>query len=100
MTTHPSLLAGDTQNALILARLQASPGEYVPMPELAAVSSAYAVHSRISDLRRAGWPIGKPRLTRRGRTVCSSYQLERQPNVRTELPAPDSDGGSRKEQSK
>lgn len=43
-----------TQADKILARLALTPGQWVPMPELASVSGAYAVHSRVSDLRSAG----------------------------------------------
>jgi len=43
-----------TQAVRVLARLMETPGEWVPMPELAAVSGAFAVHSRISELRHPG----------------------------------------------
>lgn len=46
-----------TQAAQILARLMESRGEWVPMPELAALSGAYAVHSRVSELRERGYHI-------------------------------------------
>lgn len=46
-----------TQNQLVLAELVRRHGQWVPMPELAAASGAYAVHSRISDLRAAGLEI-------------------------------------------
>lgn len=46
-----------TQCALILTALQQRVGEWVPMPELYQLSGAWAVHSRISDLRRAGHQI-------------------------------------------
>lgn len=46
-----------TQCALILTALQARSGEWVPMPDLVAVSGSYVVHSRISDLRQAGHQI-------------------------------------------
>ena len=44
-------LREDSQCAKILARLRQRPGEMVPMPELAAVSGSYNVHSRIDELR-------------------------------------------------
>lgn len=46
-----------TQAELILARLRRTPGQDVPMPELAAVSGAYAVHSRVAELRGDGYRI-------------------------------------------
>ena len=46
MNSYPS------QACKILARLQSTPGQWVPMPELAACSGAYAVHSRMAELRR------------------------------------------------
>lgn len=49
--------AHGSQAAAILARLLETPGAWVPMPELAAISGAYAVHSRISDLRKRGYHI-------------------------------------------
>jgi hypothetical protein len=48
---------GKSQCELILARLALTPGQWVPMPELAEHSGAYAVHSRISDLRKNGHNI-------------------------------------------
>jgi len=64
-----------TQAQAILARLRAARGDWVPMPELAACSGAYAVHSRIAELRRLGHHIPPPRITRRGRLVCTEYRL-------------------------
>ena len=46
-----------TQCQAILAELARRHGQWVPMPELAHVSGAYAVHSRISDLRDGGYDI-------------------------------------------
>lgn len=47
----------DTQNDRILAALRRAHGDWVPMPQLAAESGAFAVHSRISDLRKLGFAI-------------------------------------------
>jgi hypothetical protein len=47
-----------TQADKILARLLLTPNQWVPMPELVELSRAYAVHSRISDLRKRGHLIG------------------------------------------
>lgn len=81
-TTHSSAEAGATQCEAILARLIEARGEWVPMPELCRISGAYAVHSRISDLRARGFSIPAPRLSRRNRTVRSEYRIE----MATELP--------------
>jgi hypothetical protein len=75
MTDHPIREAGETQCAIILARLQAARGAWVPMVELAAEAGCYAVHSRIADLRRRGHNIPKPRQTRVGRSCHTDYQL-------------------------
>jgi hypothetical protein len=40
-----------TQSSLILEHLLKHKGQWVPMPDLVRISGAYAVHSRISDLR-------------------------------------------------
>ena len=81
MTTHVVAAAGESQCARILQRLEEARGGWVPMVELAAVSGAFAVHSRIADLRRRGYPIPRPRITRvregSGRVYChSEYRLE------------------------
>lgn len=47
----------ETQCDRILAELRRAQGDWVAMPHLAAVSGAYAVHSRISDLRKLGLDI-------------------------------------------
>jgi hypothetical protein len=75
MTTHSVRSAGETQCEVILARLEAARGQWVPMTELAAEAGCYAVHSRIADLRRRGHRIPPPRQTRVGRACHSEYQL-------------------------
>jgi hypothetical protein len=40
-----------SQAALILAALQAADGDWVSMPDLAAVGGSYNVHTRIDQLR-------------------------------------------------
>jgi hypothetical protein len=74
MTTHPSLAAGLSQCDLILARLQQTPGEWVPMPALVKISRGYACHSRIADLRRRGCIIDHRNL-RFGKKIHSQYRL-------------------------
>lgn len=77
MNHHPKPCLADSQCSLILARLVRARGRDVPMPELARVSGAYAVHSRIADLRGRGHRIPRARIKRRGRWVLSAYRLER-----------------------
>jgi len=74
MTTHPSTAAGLSQCDLVLLALTARVGEWVPMPYLARLSGAYAVHSRVADLRRRGHQIDHRNL-RHGRRVLSQYRL-------------------------
>lgn len=69
---------GHSQADKILARLTASTGEWVEMPELVRVSGGYAVHSRIADLRKRG--EGKFQIDHRNENVegkiHSFYKLE------------------------
>lgn len=62
-----------TQNAIILARLQQSPGEWVPMPELCQLAASYNCHTRINDLRDAGHTIENYQETRPGTRTRKSY---------------------------
>lgn len=71
---------GATQNDLVLARLQECPGEWVSLPVLISASGAYAVHSRISDLRKLGHRIeqksvGQAMSFNGRRAVLSFYRL-------------------------
>jgi len=75
MTTHTSLDAGTSQCDAILAELQRSNGEWVAMPHLASVSGSYNVHSRVSDLRKAGHNV-EQRNERKGRMHHSFYRLK------------------------
>jgi len=59
---------------VILARLEAAGGAWVPMPNLAHDSGAYAVHSRVAELRKRGHRI-EQRSDRHGRRVLSYYRL-------------------------
>lgn len=49
--THPS------QSAQILTLLRERSGQWVPMPDLCARANAFAVHSRVAELRRGGHQI-------------------------------------------
>lgn len=66
---------GKSQCQLILGELLQKVGQWVPMPTLVEVSGSYNVHSRISDLRKAGHGI-RQRSSRLGRKVVSYYMLE------------------------
>lgn len=46
-----------SQCQAILDELLKTPGQWVPMPQLVVVSGAYAVHSRVSELRDRGHHI-------------------------------------------
>jgi hypothetical protein len=74
MTTHPDPTAGTSQCDLILAALLMQPGQWLPMTYLGRVAGCWAVHSRISDLRRRGHVIDQ-RNERAGRKILSSYRI-------------------------
>lgn len=67
---------GASQCDLILARLKETPGEWVPMPELFRVSGAFAVHSRVSDLRKLGFAIAHKNVRSEAGATHSFYRLE------------------------
>lgn len=75
MTQREHAGLGGSQCARILAALEAVRGVWVTMPDLAAASGAYAVHSRVAELRKRGHVITQ-RSERHGRTVRSFYRLE------------------------
>lgn len=63
-----------TQCDQILRRLQTSPGQWVGIPDLYAVSGSYVIHSRISNLRERGYDIDHKNV-RAGRQCHSYYRL-------------------------
>lgn len=65
-----------TQSQVILSVLRASAGFWVPMPILAAKSGAYAVHSRVSELRRKGHRIQNRVERHKDGTRVSAYRME------------------------
>ena len=69
MNTNPS------QATKILQRLTATAGIYVAMPELAGYSGAYAVHSRIAELRKRGHVIENRTQQAKDGTRLSWYRL-------------------------
>lgn len=75
MTQREHAGLSDTQCSRILAALEAKRGAWVSMPDLAEASGAYAVHSRVAELRSWGNVIGH-RNERDGRRVRSFYRLE------------------------
>jgi hypothetical protein len=70
-----------SQNELVLERLRRTPGQWVAMPALVEVSGSYVVHSRVADLRKAGWPI-EQKNERAGRQIHSFYRYA-EPNTPT-----------------
>ena len=67
---------GISQCDCILDRLRSDRGEWVPMPELYRVSGAFAVHSRIADLRKRGLTIEHRNERGEAGQVHSYYRLK------------------------
>lgn len=67
--------SGKTQEQILLEYLQARPDQWIPMPELVRVCGGYAVHSRISGLRKAGHDIRNATRSGAGNRKMSSYML-------------------------
>lgn len=75
-TEHAATGAGLSQCDAILAMLKHKVGQWVPMPDLASVAGAYAVHSRIAELRKRGHRIDSRQERMPGtRRVWSYYRL-------------------------
>ena len=74
-TNHTSESSGISQCDSILSELHKANGEWVAMPHLASVSGSYNVHSRVSDLRKAGHNV-EHRNERKGRMHHSFYRLK------------------------
>lgn len=66
---------GASQCARIARALRRRAGQWVPMTLLWRVSGAFAVHSRIADLRKQGLAVAHKNEWR-GRKVVSFYRLE------------------------
>lgn len=73
-TEYQRFLLGESQTDKVLMLLYEARGEWVSMPSLASFSGAYAVHSRVSDLRKRGHNI-EHRNEHSGRVVKSFYRL-------------------------
>ena len=63
-----------TQTNRCLQRLQKTPGDWVSLPDLYQASGSWAIHSRISDLRKRGHVIEQHSQVVDGQ-VHSSYRL-------------------------
>lgn len=97
-----SAATGATQNERILNRLRQCFGKDVPMPELAKAATStgigVAVHSRINDLRQAGYKIIQSSERHKGQ-VHSFYRLVGEPGTfNTELRMPNSQVNGDKDQ--
>jgi len=69
--------SGQSQNELLRDYLQARPGQWVAMPELAAHIRAYAVHSRVADCRvKYGMAIEHRSFFERGHARRSFYRYQ------------------------
>lgn len=63
-----------TQTEKVFATLAANAGNWVGMPHLVEVSGAYAVHSRVADLRRRGYNV-ENQVDRSTKPFKSFYRL-------------------------
>jgi hypothetical protein len=73
-TEYTNTGAGASQESRIICALQLHINKWVSMVDLWKVSGAFAVHSRISDLRKKGMNIENRREVS-GRTIHSFYRL-------------------------
>ena len=69
MNSNPS------QSSVILDILTTLRGKWVSMPDLVTASGGYAIHSRISELRRRGYVIENQVERRPGGKRVSRYRL-------------------------
>jgi biotin operon repressor len=72
MNHHPSHVAASSQCGKVLRVLQLWGGCFVPLTHLAEAAGAYAIHSRIADLRRRGYSI-ENKVERGERSQCKSW---------------------------
>lgn len=64
-----------SQSSLVREHLLARRGAWVPMPELARVSGAYAVHSRVAELRAKCGLVVEHRNRWSDGICCSEYRI-------------------------
>lgn len=67
--------AGNSQCSRIKAALEKRAGEWVAMTDLWRESGAFAVHSRIADLRKRGLRIDHRNEIQPDRSIHSFYRL-------------------------
>lgn len=72
---HKATGAGASQCAKIRAALEQRAGHWVAMTDLWRESKAFAVHSRISDLRKRGLKIDHRNEVQPDRSIHSFYRL-------------------------
>ncbi|MCL5098508.1 MAG: helix-turn-helix domain-containing protein [Candidatus Omnitrophica bacterium] len=72
---------GNSQCDRILARLRRSVGGWIPMPELWKASGAFAIHSRICDLRTRGFEIEHKNERQPDGRIQSFYRLMKTENL-------------------
>ena len=66
--------AATSHNEIVLRYLQDHPGTRIAMPFLVNLCGGYAIHSRISDLRKRGYQIENS-LDRSSKPYKSYYRL-------------------------
>ena len=71
---HAATGAGTSQCDIILTWLENSRGHWVSMPYLAEAAGCFAVHSRVSDLRKRGHRI-EHKNERDGAKIHSFYRM-------------------------
>jgi len=64
-----------SQASKILSVLMERRGEWVPMPDLWRASGAFAVHSRVADLRQAGHDVRQQSSVAPDGTCLSRYMI-------------------------
>lgn len=75
-TQHAATGRGTSQCEKIAAMLIAKNNEWVPMPDLWKASGAFAVHSRIADLRKRGMSIAHRNERAQDGSIHSFYRLD------------------------
>ena len=63
----------ESQNDRLQAHFQACAGEWLAMPDLVRVVGAYAIHSRVAELRKRGMMIVNKRVREPGSRLCHSF---------------------------
>ncbi len=74
-TEFRAVAGGTSQRQRILDALEQAPDRWVAMTDLWRVSGAFAVHSRIADLRKLGHPIEHKNERPTSGAIRSFYRL-------------------------